>query len=166
MRALWLVAALTIAIKAPSAVAKDTRLLSPDGRLYAIYHYSDADPRLVDSITFTDSAGRSLFRDDYGTRDYRPAKGEWTRSGRFFVYSLYSRGGHSPWHKPFVVADMQARRCTPESDIGAGDCVSEFHLAERDTISYHILDRSKDDWDAGVPSIRVRFSLSAKFTHQ
>ena len=104
-----------------------------------------------------------LFSDDYVVRDYRPENGRWTRSSRFFVYTLSSRGGHSPWHRPFVVADMQTRRCTPEGDIGQGDCISDFQLSGRDTIAYKILDRSKDNWDAGIPSIPVRFSLSTKF---
>jgi hypothetical protein len=135
---------------------------SPDGRFCAVYHYSDAEPDLAEGISLSNSQGHTLFTDDYGTRDYRPEKGRWTRSSRFFIYSLRSRGGHSPWHRPFVVGDMQTRRCTPEGDIGEGDCISEFHLSARDTIAYNILDCSKDNWDAGIPSIPVRFSLSAK----
>jgi hypothetical protein len=132
----------------------------------AIYHYSSAEPELVESVSLTDSAGHPLFADDYGTRDYRPERGHWTRSARFFVYSLHSRGGHSPWHKPFVVADMQTRRCKAESDIGEGDCISDFRLSGRDTIAYKILDRSKDDWDSGVPGIPVHYSLERTFATQ
>ena len=146
--------------------AKDLRVRSPDGRFYAVYRYSEAEPELVQSVRFIDSSGRPLFAGAYATRDYRPEKGEWTRSGRFFVYSLRSRGGHSPWHKPFVVADMQARRCTPESEIGAGDSISDFLLSGRDTISYKVLDRSKDDWESGIPGIPVRFSLSERLASQ
>ncbi len=163
MHALSIGTTFALALAVSVACAKDLRLRSPDGRFCAIYHYADAEPELVESVSFTDSAGHALFTDDYGTRDYRPEKGQWTRSARFFVYSLYSRGGHSPWHKPFVAADMQTHRCTPESDIGEGDCISEFHLSARDTIAYKVLDRPKDDWDAGIPGIPFRSSLSAKF---
>ena len=166
MHALWVSTVFALVFAASVASAKDLRLRSPDGRFCAIYHYSDAEPELVESVSFTDSTGHPLFTDDYGTRDYCPEKGQWTRSARFFVYSLYSRGGHSPWHKPFVVADMQTHHCTPESDIGEGDCISAFHLAARDTITYKVLDRSKDDWDSGVPGISVRYSLSRKFASQ
>jgi len=163
MRALWLGTSLALLFSASFSIAKELRLRSPDGRFCVVYHYSDAEASLVESVVFTDSEGHMLFSEDYGMRDYRPEKGRWTRSSRFFVYSLFSRGGHSPWHRPFVVADIQTRRCTLEGDIGQGDCISDFQLSSRDTIAYKILDRSKDNWDAGIPSIRVRFSLSSKF---
>ncbi len=166
MHALSIGTVFALVFAASVACAKDLRLRSPDGRFCAIYHYSDTKSDLVESISFTDSAGHALFTEDYTTRDYRPEKGQWTRSARFFVYGLFSRGGHSPWHKPFVVADMQNRRCTPEGDIGQGDCISEFRLSGSDTIAYKILDRSKDDWDSAIPSIDVHFSLSAKLAHQ
>jgi hypothetical protein len=163
MRALWLGTSLAVLLSASLATAKELRLHSPDGLFCAVYHYSNAEVSLVESISFSDSEGHTLFSDNYGMRDYRPEKGRWTRSSRFFVYTLSSRGGHSPWHRPFVVADMQTRRSTAEGDIGHGDCISDFQLSGRDTIAYKILDRSKDNWDAGIPSIPVRFSLSAKF---
>jgi len=166
MRALWISIVLALFTSGLTVIARDLRLCFPDGRFCAVYHYSDAEPDLIASISFVDFAGRPLFTDDYNQRDYRPEKGQWTRSSRFFVYSLCSRGGHSPWHKPFVVADMQTRRCTPEPDIGEGDCISEFHLSDSDTISYNVLDRSKDSWDFGIPGIPRRFSLSAKLSHE
>jgi len=166
MRALLISMVLALLTSVLTVTAKDLRLCSPDGRFCAVYHYSDAEPDLVASISFVDSAGHPLFTDDYSERDYRPGKGQWTRSSRFFVYGLYSRGGHSPWHKPFVVADLQTRSRTPESDIGEGDCISEFHLSDRDVISYKVLDRSRDSWDSGVPGIPRRFALSAKLGHQ
>jgi hypothetical protein len=46
-----------------------------------------------------------LFTDrDYSSEDsehgYGVAKGAWTPDSQFFVYSLESSGGHSPWHTP------------------------------------------------------------------
>lgn len=164
--ALIAAAATVVALFLSTASGKELRFPSPDSALAAIYHYSDSAPDLVVSITFVDSAGHRLFGDDYADRDYRPAKGHWSASGRFFVYTLNSRGGHSPWHKPFVVADTQTRGCTRESDLGAGDCISDFRLSGRDTISYKILDRSKDDWSEDIPGIPVQFSLSQKLATQ
>lgn len=142
-----------------AAADKPFRSSSPDGRYVAVYERSNSSA-LVTRIVFRDSTGRVAFLDDYNERDYRPAQGRWTRSGRFFVYPLYSRGGHSPWRRPFVVADVQTRRCYTDSDLGAGDAISEFKLSDQDTISYDVLDRTKNNWDAGVPGIARNFSLS------
>ena len=162
MRAPFAVAlALVFAAAAP---AKDLRLRSPDGRFVAVYRYAVSDPELVESVSFVSSAGEPLFADDFTNRDYRPEKGRWSRSGRFFVYSLLSEGGHSPWRKPFVVAYMQSRRLTRDAEIHDGTSISEFRLSGRDTLSYKILDTSTDDWSSGVPGIPVRFSLSQKLT--
>lgn len=148
---------------AATAEAKDLQFRSHDGRFVAVYRYAAGDPDLVESVSFVSSAGHLLFADDFTNRDYRPEKGQWSRSGRFFVYSLDSQGGHSPWRKPFVVADMQGRRLTRDTEIHDGSSISEFRLSGRDTLSYKILDTSKEDLSSGVPGIPVRFSLSGKF---
>ena len=163
MRHASIVAILVFACATSASFAKDSRMPSPDQRFAAVFRYAAEDAQLVESISFTDSSGHVLFTEDFRTRDYRPQTGQWTSSGRFFVYSLYSRGGHSPWHRPFVVADMQTRRCTPESEIGKGDSISEFRLSSSDTISYKVLDRSKESWDPEIPGIAVTFSLSEMF---
>jgi len=147
-------------------LAKTMRIPSPEGALIAVYHYSPSDSDLVTEITFTDSVGRVLFSDDFTNRDYRPEKGRWTASGRFFVYTLYSQGGHSPWHKPFIIANTLTRKLIRETELGEGDCVSEFRLSDRDTISYKVLDREESDWEKGVPGIPKRFSLSQKLAAQ
>jgi hypothetical protein len=166
MRVASIIASVAFACTTSPTRANDLRVPSPDRRFVAVYHYSPQDAQLVERISFTDSSGHGLFIDDYATRDYRPQKGQWTRSGRFFVYSLYSRGGHSPWHKAFVIADIQTQHCTPESEIGKGDSISDFRLSGSDTISYKILDRSKESWDPEIPGIAVQFSLSQKFANQ
>lgn len=137
-----------------SGIASEHRNSSPDKRFIAI--------ATEDRITITDSHGRVLLSEDYRDRDRRPESGRWTRSSRFYVYPLLSQGGHSPWHRPFVIADTLTRRTYTDVDLGEGAAVTDFQLSGKDTISYHILDRSKDNWDAGVPGLPRRFSLADK----
>jgi hypothetical protein len=99
MRLSSIIASVAFACTTSPARANDLRVPSPDRRFVAVYHYSVEDAQLVERISFTDSSGHVLFTDDYAKRDYRPEKGQWTRSGRFFVYSLHSGGGHSPRHQ-------------------------------------------------------------------
>ncbi len=110
--------------------ASGSRVPSPNHHFVAVESH--------DRVTLTDSSGHVLVADDYHDRDYHPERGCWTRSGRFYVYPLFSRGGHSPWHCPFVVADTHTRRTYTDSDLHAGAAVTAFELSADDTISYQV----------------------------
>ena len=130
------------------------RIPSANGRFIASFSQA--------RVTLTDQRGQILVSDDYHDRDYHPDRGRWTRSGRFYVYSLSSQGGHSPWHRPFVVADTLTRRTYTDSDLCAGEAVTKFQLSGRDTLSCQVLDRTGDNWEAGVPGLPRRFGLAEK----
>lgn len=136
--------------------ATTARSPSPDRRFIATV--------TENRVTTTDSHGQTLVSEDYHHRDYHPEQGHWSRSGRFYVYPIYSQGGHSPWHKPFVVVDTQTRRTYTDSDLGEDAAVTDFNLSGNDTIFYQILDRSKEDWKGDVPGLPRRFSLATKIT--
>jgi hypothetical protein len=144
-----LLLALTLRAEAPSLL-----IASPHGLWLATTNY--------DRVALTDLGSKVLVAEDYQKRDYHPEPGQWTASGRFYAYPLSSEGGHSPWHRRFAVADTETRRIYMDSDLHEGDAVTEFKLSGDDTISYQVLDRSKEDWDKGIPGLPRKFSLAAK----
>jgi hypothetical protein len=99
----------------------------------------------ADQVVFTDSTGKVLFSDTYQKREYKPDSGQWTHSGRFYVYPIYSHGGHSPWHHPFVVADMQTLRVYTSTQINKGLPITSFSLSGEDVISFRRLNLSYSD---------------------
>lgn len=135
------------------AEAPSLLIASPDGRWLATTNYNH--------VVLTDQGGKVLVAEDYQKRDYHPERGHWTRSGRFYVYPISSEGGHSPWHRRFVIADSETRRIYTDSDLHEGDAVTDFKLSGDNTISYEVLDRSKEDWDKGIPGLPRKFSLAA-----
>jgi hypothetical protein len=170
MRIIMIILLATSALLAqqPTLEGKD-RFPSPDNKHLVVYERyvqpserGSLIPPTVYRIGLRDSSGKVLLTDDYRDRDYQPEAGRWSASGRFYVYPIRSYGGHSPWHRPFIVADTVTCCCYVDSDLRDGDCVSEFDLVGQDTISYRVLDRTKEDWDSGVPSLPRKCSLSQR----
>ena len=143
---------------------------SPNARFTAVLErYTQAStpgslvPPEVVRVIIRDARGRVLVADDYRQRDYQPQVGHWSASSRFYVYALQSYGGHSPWHRPFIVADTRTGHLYSDDVLGYGPAVAEFRLSERDTISYHIADHSKDEGgDPYVPGLACEYSLSQR----
>jgi dipeptidyl aminopeptidase/acylaminoacyl peptidase len=81
------------------------RLESPDGTIVAIITSSGKRPSLFESqVELRSKSGREIVRKGYhsddGNHGYGVSNAEWTPDSQFFVYSLESSGGHSPWHSP------------------------------------------------------------------
>jgi len=90
-------------------------------------------------MEFLDTKGTRLCVIDYSSKDsqhgYQVVKAEWTRDQRFFVWSLQSSGGHSPWHFPTRVFAVRTTRVYVLDDLVPGPGISrgDFQLTGQNT---------------------------------
>ena len=90
---------------------KPLAIKSPDGALTALVFPVDpslnATPDMESRVEVRAKDGHVIATRDYasprGANGYYVVKAKWTRDSQFFVYSLSSSGGHSPWSFPMAV---------------------------------------------------------------
>jgi hypothetical protein len=88
---------------------------SPDAALRALVLPVDVDlnvtPDMESRIVIRTSEGKLLISKDYssprGANGYYVFRAEWSPDSQFFVYSMSSSGGHSPWSFPMWVYSRQ-----------------------------------------------------------
>ena len=81
---------------------------SPDGAVRALVYPTDADlhvtPDMESRVVFRGTDGTLLTSKDYasprGTNGYYVVRAQWSPDSHFFVFSMSSSGGHSPWSFP------------------------------------------------------------------
>jgi hypothetical protein len=91
---------------------------SPDGALRALVFPVDvslyATPDMESRIVIRTAKGDTLTSKDYssprGTNGYYVVDAKWSPDSQFFVYSMASSGGHSPWSFPMMVYSRQKNR--------------------------------------------------------
>jgi hypothetical protein len=84
---------------------------SPDGALRALVFPVDvslyATPDMESRVVIRTAKGDTLTSKDYssprGTNGYYVLDAKWSPDSQFFVYSMASSGGHSPWSFPIMV---------------------------------------------------------------
>jgi hypothetical protein len=84
---------------------------SPDGALRAIVLpvdvSLDASPDMESRVVIRGARGDTVNSKDYssprGANGYYVVTAKWSPDSQFFVYSLSSSGGHSPWSFPLAV---------------------------------------------------------------
>jgi hypothetical protein len=84
---------------------------SPDGALHAIVLPVDvslhASPDMESRVVIRNNRGDTLTSKDYssprGANGYYVVNAKWSPDSQFFVYSMSSSGGHSPWSFPLWV---------------------------------------------------------------
>jgi hypothetical protein len=84
---------------------------SPDGTLRALVLPVDvslhATPDMESRVVIRTSKGDTLTSKDYssprGANGYYVVSAKWSPDSQFFVYSMSSSGGHSPWSYPMAV---------------------------------------------------------------
>ena len=89
--------------------------ISPDKKTHASVLPADvslyATPDLESRVVIRSSAGDTLTSQDYssprGTNGYYVFSAQWSPDSQFFVFSLVSSGGHSPWSFPIKVYDLE-----------------------------------------------------------
>jgi hypothetical protein len=98
---------------------------SPDGTLRALVFPVDislhATPDMESRVVIRTSKGETLTSKDYssprGTNGYYVVSAKWSPDSQFFVFSMMSSGGHSPWSYPTMVYSRQKNRIAKFSDM-------------------------------------------------
>jgi len=91
---------------------------SPDKKLHATVLPADisldATPDMESRVVIRTVAGSTLNSHNHssprGANGYYVDQAQWSPDSQFFVYSLVSSGGHSPWSHPTMVYSVQANR--------------------------------------------------------
>jgi hypothetical protein len=99
--------------------------VSPDGALRASVLPVDvslyATPDMESRVVIRSSDGNTLTSADYssprGSNGYYVFAAKWSPDSQFFVYSLTSSGGHSPWSFPIMVYSRKTRSIARFSDM-------------------------------------------------
>ena len=117
---------------------------SPDGALRALvfpvdvslYATPDMESRVVIRTSNSDTLISKGYSSPRGANGYYVVNAKWSPDSQFFVYSMSSSGGHSPWSFPTMVYGRQKNRIAGFSDmIRGGPTVSaDFHFAGPHTL--------------------------------
>jgi TIR domain len=114
---------------------RSTRIFeAPDKAMRALVFPSDINrdamqglahpPQMESRVVIRSSAGDTVMSKDYSSPDsehgYYVDHGKWSPDSQFFVYSLMSSGGHSPWRMPIMVYSRKKERIAKFSDMIGG----------------------------------------------
>jgi hypothetical protein len=102
---------------------------SPDGTLRAVVFpvdvSLDATPDMESRVVIRSSKGDTLASKDYssprGFNGYYVVNAKWSPDSKFFVYSMSSSGGHSPWQFPMAVYSREKNAFASFSDMINGN---------------------------------------------
>jgi hypothetical protein len=119
-------------------------LVSPDKATHAAVYPTDislyATPDMESRIVFRSSDGATLTSQDYssprGANGYYVFQGQWSPDSQYFVFSMSSSGGHSPWSFPIKVYAVKKNLIANFSDmIGGNPTVSgQFQFSGPHTV--------------------------------
>jgi hypothetical protein len=119
------------------------RFVSPDGKLVALVIHVGKKAGLENyesRVELRTKKTSLLCFADYSSEDsehgYGVAKAAWTPDSQFFVYSLQSSGGHSPWHTPVEFYNRRRNKILSlDNAVGDGIADPEFSIREPDEIT-------------------------------
>jgi hypothetical protein len=102
---------------------------SPDGKTHALVFPDDvslyATPDMESRVVIRSSAGDTLSSQDYssprGTNGYYVFVAQWSPDSQYFVFSMMSSGGHSPWSFPITVYGVKQNQFAKFSDMINGN---------------------------------------------
>jgi hypothetical protein len=106
---------------------------SPDGKLRTVVYPADisldATPDLESRVVIRSTDGQTLTSKDYssprGFNGYYVVNAKWSPDSKFFVYSMASSGGHSPWQFPMGVYGRSAVHGSEKDRIvGMGELIN------------------------------------------
>ena len=145
--------------------------ISPDKKTHASVLPADvslyATPDMESRVVIRSTAGDTLTSQDYssprGTNGYYVFSAQWSPDSQFFVFSLVSSGGHSPWSFPIKVYDLKKNLFADVSEmIGGSPTVSGvFRFAGPHTLIASTW-KQPGDMDHKVP---VSVDLEAAFAN-
>jgi hypothetical protein len=102
--------------------------VSPDKEMRALVYPADVlldtTPDMESRVVIRSSAGDTITSMDHssprGMNGYYVYRAKWSPDSQFFVYSLVSSGGHSPWSFPIMVFDRKSAAIAKFSDMLGG----------------------------------------------
>ena len=103
--------------------------VSPDKATRALVYPTDislyATPDMESRVVFRSSDGTTLTSQDYssprGANGYYVFHGQWSPDSQYFVFSMSSSGGHSPWSFPTKVYSVKKKLIANFSDMIGGN---------------------------------------------
>jgi hypothetical protein len=103
--------------------------VSPDKATHAVVYPTDislyATPDMESRVVIRSSDGTTVTSQDYssprGANGYYVVHGQWSPDSQYFVFSLSSSGGHSPWSFPIKVYSVQKKQIANFSDMIGGN---------------------------------------------
>jgi hypothetical protein len=129
--------------------------VSPNGTLRALVLPVDIDlhatPDMESRIVIRTSDGKTLISKDYssprGANGYYIFHAKWSPDSQYFVYSMSSSGGHSPWSFPMWVYSRQKNLIISFSKmIGDNPTVSgDFKFTGPHTVSATTWEKAGSD---------------------
>ncbi|HEY2711361.1 MAG TPA: hypothetical protein VGI60_02515 [Chthoniobacterales bacterium] len=132
----------------PAAVSGDAtfvRLAAPQGGITAVYY--NPVTGVPNRVSFVNAQGQEIFAQDYSGSSYVLGPGEWTASGRFFVYPLLDCGDHATFLSDrFDLVDIKTLRRYVGDQLPPGNPITpEFKLSKEDTITFYEVDLSNNN---------------------
>jgi hypothetical protein len=119
--------------------------VSPDKATHALVLPADvslyATPDMESRVVLRSSAGDTLTSQDYsspqGANGYYVYNAQWSPDSQFFVYSMVSSGGHSPWSFPIMAYSRKKNLFAKFSDMinGSPTVSGEFQFSGPHTLT-------------------------------
>jgi hypothetical protein len=111
------------------ATVKPQTFVSPDKKNVASVVPADvslnATPDMESRVVIRSSAGSTVNSKDYssprGDNGYYVFSAQWSPDSQYFVYSMMSSGGHSPWSFPIAVYGLKQNLFASFSDMINGN---------------------------------------------
>src|SRR5215470_12479536 len=142
---------------------------SPDGALRALvfpvdvslYATPDMESRVVIRASNSDTLTSKDYSSPRGANGYYVVNAKWSPDSQFFVYSMSSSGGHSPWSFPIMVYSRKEKRIAKFSDMidGKPTLSPDFRFTAPNTLDARTW-KAPGDLDDKVP---VSVSLDEAF---
>jgi hypothetical protein len=124
---------------------KPRTFTSPDKKtiasVLAVDKSLNATPDMESNVVLRSSAGATLSAKDYSSPDgangYYVLNAKWSPDSQFFVFSMMSSGGHSPWSFPIWVYSATKKRFASFSDMinGSPTISGTFMIAKPHTLN-------------------------------
>lgn len=164
---LILIVAASSAFTQQTLAVKETTYKSPDGALVAIVKSTNLPDAANESeVRVQDTSGKILLSRDYRSKDgqhgYSVAKVQWTPDSQFFVYSLVSSGGHSPWHSPIEYFSRKSGKFASLDDaLGNAVTNPQFSVSAPDNVTVELYFGNKTQ-TVSLSSLTERIPLTSE----
>lgn len=156
----WILAILVLVCVPVAYAAEPKEYPSPDGRLRAlVMPASERGTGTAESrIEIHKRDGTLIFKKEYSSPDgghgWVVNSVAWTHDSRFFMFGMYSSGGHQPWHSPVYFYSKKHNRTFSLEDYVGTIIDPKFQVSGADSVK--VITRGKAD----IEDVEITVSLS------